>query len=55
MVPKNPIIIALINPIMTILGHLKGLEVGYKYSYGWVISTMSLQVLGGSKGPCMVP
>ena len=32
------------NPDVTILGHLRGLYVGDKYSYNWAISTMNLQV-----------
>ena len=28
---------------MTMLGHLRGVEVGYKYSDNWLMSTMDLQ------------
>ena len=30
--------------LKTILGHLRGLRVGYKYRSNWLLSTMNLQV-----------
>ena len=43
----NPIVSVLItyNPIATLLGYLRGLEVGNSYTYNWVISTLNLRVI----------
>ena len=40
----EPFITVLIAVRITTLGHLGGLQVGYRYSYKWVIRTMNLQV-----------
>ena len=37
--------------LITILGHLRGLYVAYKYSYHWLMSTMNLQVESDEKIP----
>ena len=40
----EPSITALGTVLITILGHLRGLEVGCKYSHTWLISNMNLKV-----------
>ena len=40
----------IVTVLITILGHLRGLYVGYKYSHNWLICTMNLQAGFGVYG-----
>ena len=43
MVPIKKFMTVLKTLLVTILGHLRGLSVGFKYCYDWLTSTMNLQ------------
>ena len=58
MVLFKPTTTVLATVLITILGHLRGLQVGYKYSYDWLKSAMNLQASSipksPKKNPCIV-
>ena len=50
------LITVLLTLPITMIGHLRGFDVGCKYSYNWKISSMNLQAgegAWGSGSPCL--